>query len=94
MHVPLAVLLGDLEDDFELDRHSEWKAGDTDHQPNRCLSVPKMSRNKSDTASATLGWSKKSPEVAMNTPSRTTRVTRSSEPKFCLAAARALKAAV
>jgi hypothetical protein len=41
-----------------------------------------------------LGWSKKSPEVAMKTPSRTTRVTLSSDPKCCLAAARALKAAV
>jgi len=29
-------------------------------------------------ASATLGWSKKSPKVAMNTQSRTTRVTLSS----------------
>jgi OsmC subfamily peroxiredoxin len=46
------------------------------------------------TASATLGWSKKSPEGAMNTPSRTTRVTRSSEPRCSLAAARTFNAAM
>jgi len=45
------------------------------------FSMPKTSRKRSETASATLGWSKKSSKVAMNTPSRTTRVTRSSEPK-------------
>ena len=58
------------------------------------FSMPKTSRNWSETASATLGWSKKSPEVAMNTPSRTTRVTLSSEPRCSLAAARTFNAAV
>ena len=33
------------------------------------LSAPNTSRNKSDAPSATRGWSKKSPDVAMNTPS-------------------------
>jgi hypothetical protein len=74
--------------------HAERQAGNADHQPHRHLVAPKTSRNRSDAASATRGWSKKSPEVAMNTPSRTTRVTRSSDPRCSLAAASAPKAAV
>ena len=88
------VYIRNLEDDLELYGHPKGKARNADHQPNRIFSMPKTSRNKSETASATLGWSKKSPCVAMNTPSLTTRVTRSSEPRCFLAAARTPKAAV
>src|SRR5215472_6879919 len=43
------------------------------------LSLPKISRRRSEAPSATFGWSKKSPEVAMNTPRRTTRVIRENQ---------------
>jgi hypothetical protein len=36
------------------------------------LSAPNTSQNSSEGASATVGWSKKSPDVASMTPSRTT----------------------
>src|SRR5271170_5490951 len=41
------------------------------------LSSPNTSRRSSDAASATMGWLKKSPDVARYTPTRTTFVTRS-----------------
>jgi hypothetical protein len=31
------LLIGDLKDDLEFDRHAEGKTGDADDQPNRCL---------------------------------------------------------
>ena len=33
----LLLLLCDFEDDFEFYRHPEGKAGNADHQPNRCF---------------------------------------------------------
>src|SRR5882757_6105589 len=45
------------------------------------LSFPKTSLSNSEAASATFGCSRTSPEVATDTPSRTIRVTLSSDPK-------------
>jgi hypothetical protein len=54
----------------------------------------RSSRTRTWSSNLVGGWSKKSSEVAMNTPSRTTRVTLSSEPNRSLAAARTFSAAV
>src|SRR6266404_2573257 len=57
------------------------------------LSFPKTSCSSSEAPSAIFGCSRTSPEVATNTPSRTIRVTLSSDPKCWRATARALSAA-
>ena len=35
--LPLPVLLGNLKDDIEFDRHPQGKAGNSDHESSRCL---------------------------------------------------------
>src|SRR6266702_7230287 len=50
------------------------------------FSSPKTRTSISEAASATLGCSRKSPSVAIDTPSLTIRLTLSSEPKWCRAA--------
>jgi hypothetical protein len=57
-------LLCNFEDDIKFYRHPERKAGNADYHPHRCFLDAKDIPNRSETASATLGWSKKSPEVA------------------------------
>ena len=57
------------------------------------LSFPKTSCSNSEAPSAIVGCYRISPEVATNTPSRTIRVTLSSDPKCCRATARLLSAA-
>ncbi len=82
-----------FEDDIESDRHSERKARNADYQANRCfLDAKDISKQIRDGA-CDLGWSTKSPAVAMNTLRRTTRVTLSSEPRCSLAVARTFYAA-
>jgi hypothetical protein len=49
------------------------------------LSLPKTSCSNSEAPSATFGCSRTSPTVATDTPSRTIRVTLSSDPKCCRA---------
>jgi hypothetical protein len=91
---PISDLLCDFEDDIEFYRHPERKAGDADHQPNRHLLGTKDSSKQVRDSIRDSGLVKEVAEVAMNTPSRTTRVTRSSEPRWLFAAARTPKAAV
>src|SRR6202043_470293 len=55
------------------------------------LSFPKTSCSNSEAASAIFGCSRTSPEVATDTPRRTTRLTLSSDPKCCRATARTLR---
>src|SRR5260370_697020 len=50
------------------------------------FSGPRIFVSMSEAASATLGCSRKSVSVAIDTPSLTTRLTLSSEPKWCRAA--------
>src|SRR5580700_1081950 len=57
------------------------------------LSFPKTSCSNSEAPSAIFACSRTSPTVATDTPSRTIRVTLSSDPKYSRATARALSAA-
>ena len=82
-----------LENDLQLDRRTKRKAGHANRQAGRVLPLPKTSCSTSEAPSATFGWSRTSPEIATATPSRTMRVTLSSDPKCSRATARALSAA-
>ena len=88
------LLLCHLEDDIESDRDPERKARNADNQPNRCFLDDKDISQQIRDGVRDLGWSTKSPAVAMNTLRRTTRVTQSSEPRCSLAVARTFYAAV
>jgi len=82
-----------LENDFELDRGPSGRLATPYTKRQGLLSLPKTSCSNCEGASAIFGWSRTSPEVATDTPSRTMRVTASSEPKCWRATARALSAA-
>jgi hypothetical protein len=86
-------LVCDFEDDIESDRHPEGKARNADYQPNRSfLDAKDISKQIRDRRPRPWAGRTSPPEVAMNTPSRTTRVTLSSEPRCSLAAARTFHA--
>ena len=88
------LLLCHLGDDIESDWDAERKARNADYRSNRCFLDAKDISKQIRDGVRDLGWSTKSPAVAMNILRRTTRVTRSSEPRCSLAVARTFYAAV
>ena len=88
------LLLCHLEDDIESDPDPERKARNADYRPNRCFLDAKDISKQIRDGVRDLGWSTKSPAVAMNTLRRTKRVTLSSEPRCSWAVARTFYAAV
>lgn len=78
-----------FENDFQFNRGPERKACNAVHKTARVLFFFEDVLRNSDAPSATFGWSRTSPEVATETPSRTMRITLSSDARCRRAASRA-----